>query len=164
MGIASSISSSEISDYHSTIVVEDNITGIESKLVEVGYGASQVLPVLIACQSDLPSPLFIEQPEIHLHPRAQGAGAEIIAETSKHRQVVVETHSEHMINKARILIATKKLSHKDVVILYVDRTDSGSNVKVIEIDQKGDFLDDWPDGFFDERYRDTLELLKFASD
>ncbi len=164
LGIASAIQSSEISDYHSTIEVEDNITGIVSKLVEVGYGASQVLPVIIACQSNLPGPLFIEQPEIHLHPRAQGAVAEIIAASSKLRQVVVETHSEHMINKARLLVATKKLSHKDVVILYVDRTESGSNLKVIEIDQKGNFVNEWPDGFFDERYRDTVELLKLASD
>src|SRR5579862_2317052 len=77
LGIASAIRSRAISPYHSAIEVRDSVTGVKSNLMEVGYGASQVLPVVRACLSRSSSPLFLEQPEIHLHPKAQGDVAEL---------------------------------------------------------------------------------------
>jgi predicted ATPase len=161
LNIASSIEPSQLSAYHSVINVQDNITGVSSNLIDVGYGASQVIPVLRACTSQGLGPLFVEQPEIHLHPQAQSTLSEILCETSLQRQVIVETHSVHMINRARILIAEGKLSADHVIINFISRTPSGSQVHSIRLLENGDFVTDWPVGygFFDERYQDTMRLL-----
>jgi predicted ATPase len=162
LDIATDITAKTLSAYHSTLEVTDNRTQVRSKLVEVGYGTSQVLPVIIACHSRAPGPLFIEQPEIHLHPKAQGTIAELLCRTSLQRQVIVETHSEHMINKARLFVAEGKLSPERMCILYVDRSKAGSKVTEIRVDERGEFVDEWPDGFFDERFQDTMQLAALS--
>jgi predicted ATPase len=163
LNIATSVSAKHLSHYHSAINIRDSITKIVSNLIDVGYGASQVIPVITACLSNRVGPLFIEQPEIHLHPKAQGAVAELLCQTSLRRQVLIETHSEHMINRARLQIAQGILDHKNVVIVYVDRDSQGSYVSVIPLTKSGDFASDWPGGFFDERYEDTMHLLRLKS-
>ena len=163
LDIATNISASHLTPYHSEIKIRDNKTKIVSNLIDVGYGASQVVPVITACLSDRVGPLFIEQPEIHLHPKAQGTIAELLCETSLRRQVLVETHSEHMINRARIRVAKGLLDPKSVVILYVDRDAKGSQVHTIPLEKNGDFGATWPEGFFDERYEDTMKLLQLKS-
>jgi hypothetical protein len=160
LAIADQLTNAEISLYHTAIKVRDSITGIESNLMEVGYGASQVIPVVRACLSGSLATLFVEQPEIHLHPKAQGTIAELLCETSRARQVIVETHSVHMINRARLWIARGKLPPGHVSVLFVERTKRGSRVRSIPVQADGDFGAKWPGGFFDERYEDTLELLR----
>ena len=157
--IASEVKDFQLSPYHTAINVKDSVTKVVSNLIDVGYGASQVLPVIVGCLSRSSSPLLVEQPEIHLHPRAQGHVAELLCETSKHRQVIIETHSEHMINRARILVAQGKLLPADVIINYVSRQKHGSLVEPITILKNGEFSRPWPEGFFDERYQDTMRLL-----
>ena len=159
LDIAKSIEAKELSAYHSVITVRDNRLDVESKLIDVGFGASQVIPVILGCLSENAGPLLVEQPEIHLHPKAQGYIAELLCKTSLHRQVIVETHSEHMINRARIMIAKGKLHHKDVLINYVIRDHKGSRVTTIPLSPEGEFAEAWPEGFFDERFQDTLTLL-----
>lgn len=162
--IATDIRERKLSPYHTSIDIVDSITNVRSNLIDVGYGASQAIPVLQAALSYSVGPLFIEQPEIHLHPRAQGALANILCETSRHRQVVIETHSVHMINRARILIAKGKLPPGNVMVLYVKRGRKGSRVRAIPILDNGDFGAPWPEGFFDERYEDTMQLLSLKGD
>ena len=160
IGIASSINHTKLSAYHSSIKVRDHITGVTSNLIDVGYGASQAIPVIHACLNGASGPLFVEQPEIHLHPKAQGDVADLLCRTSGRRQVVVETHSVHMINRARILVARGELDPSDVVVNYVSRTRTGSRVREIPILPNGEFGTEWPEGFFEERYQDILELLE----
>lgn len=161
--IATKIKAARVSPYHSTIDVTDNVTRITSNLIDIGYGASQVIPVVQACLSGKPGPLFIEQPEIHLHPRAQGTLANLIGEVSLERQVIVETHSEHMINRARLMVARGKIPSEQVVINYVERDQIGSHVIPIRLGKNGDFEDEWPRGFFDERYQDTVNLMELRT-
>jgi hypothetical protein len=160
MGIADELDVARLSAYHTAVHLRDNLTGIVSNLAEFGYGASQVLPVLEGCASPGPGPLFVEQPEIHLHPRAQGELAQILCDASRRRQMIVETHSEHMINRARRLVAQGKLKASDVVIQYIDRDKDGSHAITIGLDDAGDFTRDWPDGFFDERFRETMLIAE----
>jgi len=161
LDIASFIESSQLSPYHSEINIQDNVTGVKSNLIDVGYGASQVIPILRACISPGLGPLLVEQPEIHLHPKAQSTLSEILSETSLERQVIVETHSVHMINRARILVAEEKLRPDHVMINFISRSASGSQVHSIPLLKNGDFAAKWPVGygFFDERYQDTIRLL-----
>jgi hypothetical protein len=164
LNIANTISDFELSPYHSAIQVRDNVTNIKCNLIDVGYGASQVIPVILGCLSDSVSPLFVEQPEIHLHPSAQGTLAELLCMTSNYRQVIIETHSEHMINRARLLIASGDIHANDVVINYVSRSKKGSEIYTIPILANGDFEVPWPEGFFDERYHDTMTLLQLKAE
>jgi ABC-type cobalamin/Fe3+-siderophores transport system ATPase subunit len=164
LNIASAISATHLSPYHSKINIKDSVTKITSNLIDVGYGASQVIPVITACLSNRAGPLFVEQPEIHLHPKAQGTVAELLCDTSLHRQVFIETHSVHMINRARLRVAQRKLDPKRVVIIYVDRDSHGSQAQVIPLKENGDFGATWPGGFFDERYEDTMALLELKSE
>lgn len=165
LDIGSSIKSTQLSPYHSAINVRDNITGVISNLIDIGYGASQVIPVLRAIMSPSRGPLFVEQPEIHLHPGAQGTIAEILCEVSRDRQVIIETHSVHMINRARILIAEGKMDPSNVTINFVGRSKEGSAVHSIPLLGNGDFATEWPSGygFFDERYQDTMRLLNLKN-
>lgn len=140
-----------VSTKSGAVQITDSVTRISSNLIDVGYGASQAIPVIAACLQGGVGPLFVEQPEIHLHPRAQGELGDLLCATSIHRQVVVETHSPRIINRARILIAQGKLDPKHVVVNFVNRTKSGSIFTTIPILQNGDFGVEWPEGFFDER-------------
>jgi hypothetical protein len=160
LGIASDLEVSRLSDYHTAVRLKDNVTSILSNLADVGYGASQVIPVLEGCASPGPGPLFVEQPESHLHPRTQGELAQILCIASRKRQMIVETHSEHMINRARRLVAEGSMRASDVAIQYIDRNKSGSYAVSIDLDDAGDFTRDWPDGFFDERYRETMKIAE----
>jgi predicted ATPase len=69
-------------------------------------------------------------------------------------QFIVETHSEHMVLRLQKLVRTKKLRPEDVAILYVSRGENGSTVKRLRMDEDGDFIDRWPDGFFTERLKE----------
>jgi predicted ATPase len=107
----------------------------------------------------------VEQPEIHLHPQAQGALAEMLCEVSCSRQVVVETHSVHVLNRARILVAEGKMDSAHVMINFIGRSKAGSVVHPIQLLDNGDFGTEWPSGygFFDERYQDTMRLLSLKN-
>ena len=163
LGIASTLERVNLSAYHTALQVTDSVTNVKANLADVGFGASQVIPVIKGCLSRSFGPLVIEQPEIHLHPKAQSQVADLICESSKFRQLFVETHSEHMINRARIKILEGKLNPQDVIILYVDKTNVGSKITSIGITADGDFTQSWPKGFFDERYNDSMTLLSLKS-
>jgi len=161
--IGNQIHDTKLSPYHLGINVKDSVTGVISNLMDVGYGASQVIPILRAGLSSSEGPLYIEQPEIHLHPKAQGTLGDFLCNISKYRQVVIETHSVHMINRARILIARGELAATHVIVNYVYRQPDGSRVVPIPILENGDFGREWPEGFFDERFEDTMLLLQLKS-
>jgi hypothetical protein len=160
LGIANDLEVARLSDYHTAVQLTDNRTGVTSNLADFGYGASQVIPVLEACSTRGPGPLFVEQPEIHLHPRAQGELAELLCNASRRRQMIIETHSEHMINRARRLVAEGKMQARDIVVQYVDRDQDGSRAQAIDLDEAGDFVQDWPEGFFDERFKETMKIAE----
>jgi hypothetical protein len=164
LDIATEIEVKDASPYHTTIRVRDSRTRTWANLVDVGYGASQVIPVALACLATSRAPLYVEQPEIHLHPRAQAAVAQLLCAASMNRQVLVETHSVHLINATRILLAEGVLSPKHVRVIYVRRERTGSHVTEIQMDKQGDFLQAWPDGFFDQRYNDTMALARLANE
>lgn len=142
--------------------------GSKEVISDVGFGFSQVLPILVqAAVMPANSTLLIEQPELHLHPSAQTKFAEIISEASQSgRRFIIETHSEHIVRGLQISISNKRsrrgsltnrLDREDLKIIYIPR--SPQQVKVMEIDEWGEFLEAWPPGFFDEAYQASMRLL-----
>jgi predicted ATPase len=118
-------------------------------IADVGLGVSQILPVIVALLVAQPGQLvYIEQPEIHLHPRAQVALAEVFAEAaSRGVRVVVETHSELFLMGIQALVAEDKLDPNAVKLHWFTRqADGSSKVTSADLDEMGAF-GDWPEDF-----------------
>lgn len=120
-------------------------------IADVGFGVSQTLPVLVALLVAEPGQLvYIEQPELHLHPRAQVAMAEILANAAKRGvKVVVETHSDRLILAIQSLVAEGNLSPDLVKLHWFIRQEDGiTRVNSADLDETGAF-GDWPEDFGD---------------
>jgi len=120
-------------------------------IADVGFGVSQVLPVVVALHAARPGQIvYVEQPEIHLHPRAQVALAEILGRATRRGvQVVVETHSELLLLGVQQLVASGELEPGKVKLHWFERDEEGATlVKTAELDSQGAF-GDWPVDFSD---------------
>ena len=119
-------------------------------LIDVGYGVSQVLPVLTeVLRPDAPSMMLFQQPEVHLHPSAQAAlGSLFCSVAASDRQLVIETHSDYIIDRILLDIRDGRTDLKadDVSILYFERGDSDVTIHSIRIDAEGNILDA-PEGY-----------------
>src|SRR5919199_1974668 len=131
----------------------DKYTGVNVSLQDVGFGISQVLPIIVQSMLSRNSTLLIEQPEIHIHPRLQAELGSLLAECIKspfENQFLIETHSEHLMLRLQKLIRKGELKPEDISVIYVDRGTEGSKCLHLRLDEEGDFIDEWPDGFFEE--------------
>lgn len=117
-------------------------------LVDVGQGVSQLLPLIFELSRPVESPLLLlQQPEVHLHPSAQaGLGSVLCEVASTNRQILVETHSDHLIDRIRMDVRDEKteLKPEDVSILYFERGSKGVNIYNIRIDEDGNIIDQPP--------------------
>jgi len=114
-------------------------------IVDVGYGVSQFLPVIIELiKGDHPL-LLLQQPEVHLHPSAQaGLGSILCTIANPHRQILVETHSDYLIDRVCREVRDQEktqLKPDDVSILYFERTGPGVKIHDIRIDEEGNICD-----------------------
>lgn len=142
-----------------TVTLKDRRTGSEVSPQDVGFGISQVAPLLFAGALNRKSVICVEQPEVHLHPRLQARLADFLIDTMKTdwNQWLVETHSESLMLRVQRRIREGNLDFRDVSVLYVDAPSKGRPYSVIHelrLDERGNFLDLWPDGFFPERLLD----------
>jgi predicted ATPase len=128
----------------------------------VGFGLTYVLPVVVAClTAGTRSLLLIENPEAHLHPRGQTAMATLTcAAAAAGAQVIVETHSDHVLNGVRLVVKDGKLPADDSTVLFFHRPDNsvGAEIARPRLGPDG-MLSEWPDGFFDEWERALDKLL-----
>lgn len=127
-----------------------------------GFGISYLLPIIVQCLSSLNTNaiLLIENPEAHLHPRSQSAvGAFLAMMAHNGVQLIIETHSEHIINGIR-KYAIQNNALDEVAINYFDNKEGNVTVTEIVIKNNGE-LSTWPDGFFDQFENDLGEILKW---
>ena len=113
-------------------------------LIDVGYGVSQVLPVITELFRERERPMFLlQQPEVHLHPSAQAAlGSLFCRIAAPHRQLVVETHSDHLIDRVRMDVRDSKagLKPEEVSILYFERRGLDVQIHSLRVDEQGNVL------------------------
>lgn len=130
----------------------------EDRFNDVGYGVSQLLPIIVQGETVEESIITIEQPELHIHPGLQAEFAQFLVESARRRDntYLIESHSEHMVLRLQKLIRMKQVEHEDVGIYWVENTESGSTIRELPIDVDGEFLETWPNGFFPERMKEIL--------
>jgi len=129
-------------------------------LADVGFGASQVLPIIVRLAlARQRSMLLIEQPELHLHPEVQADLVDVMIDLARQRKcsLLVESHSENMLLRIRRKIASRQLSPSDVKIFV---TDSGK-VREAPIDEKGRIeMSAFPLGFFEEEWFEAMGIIE----
>lgn len=130
------------------------------RATNVGFGISYTLPIIVAVLASKPGTLIlIENPEAHLHPKGQVKMGELLSlAASSGVQVVIETHSDHVLNGIRLAVHGGKLAPKDVQLHFFNRTKQGvTEVISPQMDRNGR-IDRWPSGFFDE-WENSLDAL-----
>lgn len=126
---------------------------------DVGIGISQVLPVLVMAYGSRGKLLAMEQPEIHLHPALQAELGDVFIESAlgeRKNTLILETHSEHLILRMMRRIRERKISPDDVGVIFVEPSAHGSRFIELRIDEEGDFIDEWPGGFFEESFHEKF--------
>jgi predicted ATPase len=126
----------------------------------VGFGLTQLFPILVgllaAKDGDV---LVIENPEVHLHPKAQQDIGTLLAKVAASGvQVIVETHADHVLNGVRLAVKSKVIDHGDVAVHFFGRSDGTFAPTSPKLDADGR-LDSWPDGFFDQFDQALAQLL-----
>lgn len=121
------------------------ISGPPFNLAYVGYGISQVLPILVdTLMASDGSTFLLQQPEVHLHPKAQAELGSFLAAVAKasNKNFIIETHSDYLLDRIRMDIRDKNfLSAGDVSILYFERSGGVVSIQPINIDENGNLLD-----------------------
>lgn len=142
------------------------------KLTDVGFGVSQVLPALVqAFYAPPDSILWMEQPEIHLHPRVQANLADVFISAIQAReggndrniQLIVESHSEHLLNRLQRRVAEGALQPEDVAIYFVTQGGDGTaHLEPLKVNVFGD-IENWPDDFFGDDMEDITKRALAAA-
>lgn len=129
---------------------------------QVGFGLSQLWPILVAGLVSRPGDLVIvETPEAHLHPGAQHRVARLFVELAKrNRQVIVETHSEHVVAAGCLAVKETQLEPADLALSFFSQVRGETNVERIPVDRSGRKLV-VPEGFFDQSAKELLALLEY---
>lgn len=142
--------------------VQRHPSAAEVLITDVGFGVSQILPVITLCYyAPEGSTVILEQPEIHLHPKVQAGLADVFVDVVTHRnvQIVLESHSEHLLRRLQLRIAEEALG-SDRAVLHFCRTDDGvSSLLPLELDLFGN-ITNWPKDFFGDEMADIAAMQK----
>lgn len=142
------------------IKVKPNHASVDTSLIDVGFGVSQFLPIIVAdLQLEKGATVAISQPEIHLHPSAQSLLGEYFLRniTDNGKRYIIETHSEYLINKFRVLIAKGDLKPDDVSVYYFRKNSDRSESFRVTFTKDGK-IEGAPKEFFDTYMCDVMEI------
>ena len=137
-------------------------SGSRANVMDVGYGVSQSLPILVDVSKEKGTTFLMQQPEVHLHPRAQAELSELLVNSFKRNgnRFLIETHSDYVIDRIRILTRRGVLDPDDVSILYFAPKGSEVEIHDISLDDDGN-LQNVPLGYREFFIRESDRLLGF---
>jgi predicted ATPase len=144
------------------VLVQTQSGAPEVKITDTGFGVSQVLPALVQAFYCPPhSTVWMEQPEIHLHPQIQSELADVFIsaiharENGKPRdvQLIIESHSEHFLMRLLRRVAEGQLSTDEVAIYFAKRGSGATGLEPLRVNADGD-IENWPDNFFGDEMAD----------
>lgn len=154
----------EIKDNFNTLEILFTINGKQHKPTNVGFGYSYILPIivsgLIAKEGEI---VIIENPEAHLHPKAQSELTKFLAKVASCGvQIFIESHSEHILRGLQVSVLKEdiEIDEKDVNILYFHNEEKDSNFTQIPVNADGS-IENWPNDFFDQADKDYKILFGF---
>jgi predicted ATPase len=156
-------------DYEVKVKTRGGLT--EVALPDVGFGVSQVLPALVqAFYCPEGSILWMEQPEIHLHPQVQAELADVFISAvrayehgrPRNVQLIIETHSEHFLNRLQRRIAEESITPDEVAIYFASASSTGAQLEELTVNEYGD-ITNWPDNFFGDEMGDIVARTKAAA-
>lgn len=136
--------------------------GAELNINNVGYGVSQVLPLIVEFLSNEKNGFFaVQQPEVHLHPRAQAALGDLLYELSKERNhsFIMETHSEYLIDRFRLRMNQDKKT-LDAQVIFFERVKDGNCAHILSINPNGQYPMTQPPSFRDFFVNEEIDLLE----
>lgn len=154
------------------VKIKINKDSPEVLITDVGFGISQILPVLVQCfYVATQSTIIFEQPEIHLHPSVQSHLGDLFIETIKSRengkkrdiQVIIESHSEYLIQRIQRRIAEEIINPDDVAIYFIHQEKGQAKLQELQIDLFGN-ITNWPDDFFGNDTDDLAAMTRAARD
>ena len=134
----------------------------ETSIMDVGFGVSQVLPVLVLLHY-VPegSTVMLEQPEIHLHPAVQSRLADVIVHAATHRkvQMIIESHSEHLLRRLQLRVAEGKIDSENTKLYFSDFRTTQSNLTPLSLNMFGE-IENWPRDFFGDEFGEIAAIRK----
>jgi predicted ATPase len=152
-----------------SLKLQDKLTGAKANIRDVGFGFSQVLPIIVQSVMAKNRTILIEQPELHLHPGLQAELGDMFLESALGNQknkFIIETHSEHLI--LRLLRRIRETANGElpegihpiksdqISVLYVQPTEKGTQIIQLPVNEEGEFDRPWPHGFFSERAKELF--------
>ena len=150
---------------HQQVTLKDSKQNLAVYPSEVGSGIAQVIPVVAATLNPDFKIVSIEQPELHLHPALQTHLGDLFghAAVEGNRLLIIETHSEHLMlrlmrrirefHHGELLKGKPELTRDHLSVIYVE---AGGKAKSLRVTRDGDFMDEWPEGFFEERMKELF--------
>lgn len=144
------------------VLIKTHTKAPEVKITDVGFGVSQVLPALVQAFYCPPnSTVWMEQPEIHLHPQVQAELADVFISATQARengsprnvQLIVESHSEHFLNRLQRRVAEGTVKPEDVAVYFCRRAGAVTELEPLQLDMFGEIAN-WPENFFGDEMAD----------
>ena len=147
---------------------ENSESGVEIDPPDIAVGITQLVPVAVSALDKHPGITLIEQPELHNHPSVEVGLGDLFVETihQKHCRFILETHGEHLMlrilrriretSEGELPDGVKGLLPEEVAVYFIAREASGVSAKRLRIDETGEFMDKWPNGFFRERGKELF--------
>ncbi len=150
-------------DKVSPFEINISFNGGSYRISNVGYGISQILPILIEILNNTNSTFAIQQPEVHLHPKAQAAFGEFIYNSQKNNKCkfYIETHSDYIIDRFRYCMHLDKTKRKkaNARVLFFNRTKSGNEIYQIKIDSNGSYSENKATMFREFFIKEELKII-----
>lgn len=138
-------------------------TKTKVNILDCGFGISQILPIIVSCFDDSKEALAIDSPDAHLHSKVHGAICDLLIDTAKRRNVIIETHSENMLLRLQRRIVENNEIYPDMATIYfITDTEDGTVCKKITFNEYGDLVNE-PDEFkqfFSASFQDVMSIAK----
>ncbi len=155
------ISTEALDDQNYEVRIQKSPGSAEVTLADMGYGLADVLPMLVYCYY-VPegSTLILEQPGIHLHPMVQSQLADLLIEviTVRNLQILVESHSEHLLTRLQRRIAEKQIDQNNVALYFCRNNEGVSTIEKLDVDSESGDIKNWPENFFGDVMGDMFAM------
>ena len=152
----------DLDDNNYEIRIQKTPNSAEVTLPDLGHGAGDLFPLLVhCCYVPEGSTLILEQPGIHLHPKAQANLADLLIEviTERNLQILVESHSEHLLTRLQLGIAEQKIAASNTALYFCENEAGVSTIKSLDVDELGN-IKNWPKNFFGNVRGDLVKMKR----